>query len=380
MKANNRLLILLILPFLLLTSCSDRSDIESDVFAAGIAIDIGEEKLYKVSAEILTTKSSGDTSNITSKVIDSEGDTVLEAISGMVSETSKKLNFDHCNIIILSSEIAANNLTDVLDLAFRDTDLRLSMLTVVAKNCKAAELLNCDSTVNDIKAYEIAETVKINAENNPVPIYKLLNGLNGIQHSAITPAFTLKSTDSDKSVNMLEGMAIFNDQRFAGFGEPKQTQFTLMASGDFREGVVTCYIPSHDQLMSVYILKCKRTLKTFADGKYASAEMNLDFEVDLPEIPTEITVKTDEQCTVIEMDISNYISQNVYAVITDTLNRYGSDIFGLSSKLLAQNRDFCRENADRWEQIIRNLKLSVTCSVKIRNSGVTNDRIIYEKE
>lgn len=378
MTLKIKTVIFLILITIFLTSCSDSSDIESDVFASGLAIDRGEEKHYKVSAEILTTKSNGDTANITSKVIDSEGDTILEAISGMVSETSKKLNFDHCSIIVLSSEIAKNDLTDVLDLAFRDTDLRLSMLTVIAKNCTAAELLKCDSTVNDIKAYEIAETVKINAENNPVPIYKLLNGLNGLEQSAITPAFTLKSLDGDKQVNMLEGMAIFKNQSFVGFGEPKQTQFTLMASGDFREGVITCYIPSHDQLMSVYILKCKRKLRTSTDGDFASATVNLDLEVDLPEIPTEITVKTEEQCTVIEKDISNYISQNIYAVITDTLNRYGSDIFGLSSKILAQNRDFCRRNSDRWDSVLRNMKIAVNCSVKIRNSGVTNDRIIYE--
>ena len=176
-------------------------------------------------------------------------------------------------------------------------------------------------------------------------------------------------------MNILQGCAVFKNDKLAGFMENKQSQFCLMAMGEFNSGTISCYIPSHDQLMSIDINNCSRKIKTNIDSGFA--EVNLDFkmEISLPEIPSKLSVKDPLESSVVQKDISNYIEQNVYCVITDTINRYEAEIFGFSSKLQAQQRDFCKKNQDRWNEIIKNLKISVNCQVKIKNSGTTNDKI-----
>lgn len=379
---NKKILSVIIAVFLLILSgCQDHSDIESDIFVAGLAIDKAEteEFKYKVSAEVITTQSSGDSANIETKVISAEGNTVLEAISTMVSESSKELYFDHCQIMVLGKEIAQNDLIDVLDLAFRDTNLRLSMQVIVAKNCKAYEVLDSNSVVNIIKSYEISETVKINSKDvgfaSETGIFALLNQINDLSQSGSTPAYSLTDDIADEKMNLLQGTAIFKNEKFVGYMENKQSQFSLIAAGKFEEGNLSCYIPSHDQLMTVHISSCKRKVETNIDGNFAEIKVKLDMEVSLPEIPSNISVKEDTQNTIIQKDISNYISENVYCTVTDTINRYGADIFGFSSKLQAQQRKFCRENVSRWDEVIKNLKIDVNCDIKIKSSGTTNDKI-----
>ncbi len=379
---NKKILAVSAAVFMLMVSgCKDHSDIESDIFVAGFAIDKAEsdEYKYKVSAEVITTKSSGDSANVETKVISSDGNTVLEAISSLVAESSKELYFDHCQIMILDKDIAQNDLIDALDLAFRDTDLRLSMKVVIAKNCKAYEILDSNSVVNIIKSYEISETIKINAKDvgsaSETAVYSLLNQLNGIAKSSSAPAYTLTDDIADKKMNILQGTAIFKNDGFVGYMENTQSQFSLMAAGKFNEGTLSCYIPSHDQLMTIHINNCKRDITTQTDGKFASVKLVLDIEISLPEIPSKISVKDENKNMIIQKDISNYIAENVYSTITDTINRYNADIFGFSSNLQTKHRDFCRKNADRWNDVIKNLKVGVECNIKIKNSGITNDRI-----
>lgn len=363
----------------LLTACTDRSDIESDIFAAGLAADRGKEKKYLISAEVITTEDNENGASVGSKIIGAEGETVLEAINAMVAETSKKLNFDHCSVLILSPEVAREDLYDVLDIAFRDSDLRLSMQTLVSKGCAAREILQSSGTANIIKSYEISETVKINRNGSAAAVYRLLNGLNGIAASAAVPVFTLKSGESDEKTNILDGTAIFKNGGFVGFTDSDCTVFALMAAGRFGQGTVSCFIPSADTLMTVYVRSCRRKVETETDDDTAHVHISLEIDVDLPEIPSSIDLSDSGRATVTESDIENYFSQNVYAVVTDTLNRYGADIFGLSSKLLAGQRHFCRRNADRFEDVLRTLKITVSCSVKIRGSGVTDSRIIEDE-
>ncbi len=379
----NKKVVLFLISFLILsiTGCADHSDIESDIFVAGFAIDTAEssEFKYKISAEVITAQSSGDSANIETKVISAEGDTVLEALSTMVSESSKELYFDHCQIMVIGKDVAEKNLTDVLDLAFRDTNLRLSMKIIVSKNCKAYEILNSKSVVNVIKSYEISETIKINSENvgfaSNTAIFALLNQLNDLPQSGSVPAYTTVNDIAEENMNILQGTALFKNDSFVGYMENKQSQFALMASGKFKEGDIACFIPSHDQLMTIHINNCKRSIITKTDGKFAEIGLNFDFEISLPEIPSKIDIKENYQNVIIQKDISNYLEDNIYETITDTINRYKTEIFGFSSKLQAQQKDFCKKNADRWDEVVANLKITVNCNIKIKSSGITNDRI-----
>lgn len=364
-----------------ITGCKDHSDIESDIFVAGFAIDTADssEFKYKISAEVITAQNSGDSANIETKVISAEGNTVLEALSTMVTESSKELYFDHCQILVIGKDVANQSLTDVLDLAFRDTNLRLSMNIIVSKNCKAYEILNSNSVVNVIKSYEVSETIKTNSQNvgfvPDIAIFALLNQLNDLSQSGAVPAYTITDDIAEEKMNILQGTALFKNDSFVGYMENKQSQFTLMAAGKFKKGDISCFIPSHDQLMTVHINKCKRSVDTKTNGKFAEISLDFEFEVSLPEIPSKIDIKEKHQNVIIEKDISNYLENNIYETVIDTINRYKTEIFGFSSKLQSQQRDFCKRNASRWDEVISNLKVTVNCNIKIKSSGITNDKI-----
>ena len=107
-----KLLILLIIPFIL-SGCYDYNELNDLAIISGIGIDYEDEE-YVVTYEILSTKKEGETSASSSTYnVTSRGKTVVEAFSNNGNLMDKVPYFEHVDVVVISEEIAKNNLKEV---------------------------------------------------------------------------------------------------------------------------------------------------------------------------------------------------------------------------------------------------------------------------
>lgn len=396
---------LLILQLFSLSGCFDYSDVESEMFVTGLGIDCteGGECKYLISVEIASFTNTRD-SSVKSKVISAEGDSLMESFQSLIAKSSKMLYFGHCQTIVIGENVAKQGITNVLDFVFRYEFLRLSMFVIVAKDCKALDILSSKSDGNTIISYEIADTMK--ASENEIGIakgtsvFELLNQINNISKCGVTPVFVKdennKKNENDKkgdndenkennekgendegNTHSLNGIAIFVKDRLKGYLGKNQSVFCLLASDGMKKGVLTCYIPSHHQMMSVRILRSSTDISFDVSDGHPEITLKIKTTVTLLEIPPEISLKKPEYNVIIQKDISDFISENVYILVRDTIERYGADIFGLSDEIHKKNTDYWEENQADWDEIIKSIKIKTVCDIAIEGSGITNDKI-YE--
>ena len=138
-----KLILPLLRPILLLCGCDgygSYSEIEDTFLVSGIAVDKGENKKYSVTVEIVGSNSDDTAPTRKQLLLSGEGSTVYSALGEVSSAASKKLFFSQTVAVVIGEEAARGGIYEIIDLAMRDAELRITSDVIIAKGGKAKDL------------------------------------------------------------------------------------------------------------------------------------------------------------------------------------------------------------------------------------------------
>ena len=186
----------------LLTGCWNYVEIDEQINVSGFAIDVGEnDKKYHFSAEIITA-SLEEKGPLNSNVIETDADTVFEAIRNLLTLTSKRLYFGHCKTMVIGEGVAKHGIKEILDLPVRNHELRTTIDIVISKGCKAKEILLTEAVVTTIIAYRINDILKNSkAAVGESPFFKTYLVYNNVQAEGVAtviPALEIRNIEDKK--------------------------------------------------------------------------------------------------------------------------------------------------------------------------------------
>lgn len=373
---------------LALCGCYDYSDIESELIVSGLAFDLTEDKngepLYLVTAEVVVSGGSSDRgSSSKSQIIQNADKTPLAAVKGITECSSKKLFFGHCKLLVLSEDIAKQGVSTVLDLVFRDRELRFSMDVAVAKDCKAYELFTVSTAISSVKAYELSKTVRTVGEmygtSSPVTVNGFLNDIYNGSGSVKVPCFTVAKNSEDKDIYYLDGGAVFNNDKLSGYIPSHKSIFCVIASGELERGTLTCFIQASSFPFTFNVTDSSVNIDLEKTRGGGTLTLNIDLSVSFAEIPEDMPYFSDTDADVIAGQISKYVSDNVFAVVKDTIERYGADIFNFTPKLAVFYPRYL-SSFESMENFLRTLKLEVRTDVSVEDNGLSGGNFYTESE
>jgi spore germination protein KC len=120
MKSRCRYILLVVVlaaNTMLLSGCWNYREIDKLAIVAGVAIDREQEtNRFLMTTEIIDLKSSGKEVEIKSQKIDTEGETIFDAVRNMIKISAKRLYWSHLKVIIISQDIAKEGVVQVIDL------------------------------------------------------------------------------------------------------------------------------------------------------------------------------------------------------------------------------------------------------------------------
>lgn len=137
-----RKIILVISIVVLLSSCTDSTEIENIYVASLIGIDINSDENITVTTEIIDLSS--DVS--TGRVLSADDKNIELAMQKINVLAGKPVYLSHSNIVILGGEM--QNYRPILDYIASDKDIRLSTRILFADGISAAELIESNSGDN----------------------------------------------------------------------------------------------------------------------------------------------------------------------------------------------------------------------------------------
>lgn len=383
-----------------LAGCYDATGIEDLSYAIAIGLDKGQDNIIKLSVQIATPSKmsgegqSGGQSEATT-ITTIESSSVSSGINLINSYISKKLNLAHCEVIIISEELAKQGIDEQISNIIDNIDIRPTCNIIISK-CSAINFLeNAKPTLETITAryYEAAinsseytaytadidlfdffyalksnyiEPLAILAGVNTENTHKDPNGLNKFD---IDSSYTASQTPiEDKTSLECMGLAVFRGDKLVGELDGIESICYSILANKLDNCMITIPDPlDKKETLDVYIKLQKNTetsvslindtpfitVKMFLDGNIASSD-----ETDLYSAISDLNQ--------ISNSVNKYIYTQAQSFLYKTAKDFKSDVVGFGKRTMKYyltNEEWENSNwLDNYQNAF--FKVEVTSNIK----------------
>ena len=359
MKKITALLVLLFVS-LSFVSCN-YSELSNIIFVAGMGIDKEKDGSYTLSVETITMSKSGDKGDYTPEIAVASGKTVLEASANLISITSGKLYFNHCQVIIFSEVASSEGLSVLVDMLYKNSDFDINSIMMIAKGTSANEVLTAEPITTRSQSMELYSSI-INEGGLEKSLKTTLHDLYATLHEegqcSILPSVFVKKTDK-KVFAVAEGAAVFEKDRFAGFLDGEETRFYLFSSNKIRDGFMSVPISSDDNF-SARIKNNRSVLSASIDQDKIT--LKIDTNTTLSYVGE---YQNGIELTKLRESSQSYIKEGIEKLFEKSRSELHCDLFGAEVYLRKRKPGQFEKHNGNFE----NMTLEVICLTDIRISS-----------
>jgi spore germination protein KC len=350
------------------------------LLVSGFAIDKNEQgDKYLLTIEVVDFEMAGTQAKQVNKFVESEGATIFDAVRNVINIVGKKMYWAHSNILIISQDIAKDGISPVLDLMFRDTEMREEMYVLISEEKTAKEVLKQELLLSQTSSNNI-ENMLTNQKGvglaPVVKVYELVGTLEGEGISVALPAIHL-AKNSDKKTAELDGTAVFKSDKLVGFLDLQETRPFLFITNKIKRGLISINEDSSNQMDNITLEIYKSITKVKPEFSDKKLTMNIEIKIDvsLGELETSVDyVKKDKQDK-LKKDAENKVEASVEQVIKKVQNDFDSDIFGFGMITKANMPSVWRSSKQEGTNLFRNLTTDVKVDITIKNSALASKPI-----
>lgn len=375
MKKTRFILVMVVCIYaLLLMGCWNYKEVEDLSIAAGAAIDKDGDE-YIVTAEVIEIPS-GKEQGMKSKIIESRGKTIFDAIRNTVQISGKKLYWTHAKILIISQDLAKEGAAKAFDFFFRDSELRSNLYVVISKEKTAKEIYNSETTTEEIKAFEMYQTIQnadSTAKSIPISLYEVINDMIAEGKSAITPAVQIITNDENKRILILN-TAVFKKDKLVGFLDEQDTKFLHYIIDIDKGGLLVDDELTMGKDLGLTFEVSSFGTKTKIKPEYKNNNIEMNIEVNISAAIAEnmyhIDLSSTDVVDEIKKEVESTIEGKLKALIKKVQIEYGSDIFGFGNRVKSDMPNVWKEIKGNWDEIFKSLKVNLNVNITITNKAV----------
>ncbi len=377
---------LLIIPLiLLLTGCWNYRELNQLAITTGIAID-KEDNIYKVTIMIANSKKdTGSDGSITpsAAVYDGTGKTIYEAFKDTSLSVSKQIYLSHIDVLVLSEEIASNNLTDVIDFLFRYPQTRNNFYLVLAKEQTASEILKVTTPLETFPSQNLAKnleiTNKLQGFTYTVDFTEFTKSLVSKGINPVLPSVTVigDSEEGNKEDNIkqnepttylkLDMLGIFKNDKFVAWADPDESKgINIINNKIYILGVIIDY---QDEKIVTEITE----METSFEVKDNKVKITIDTEGAIQEINAKLDLYDTKVIEELKNSNIEKIKEYVNKAI-DLAKNNKTDIFGFGNYVYKNDPKKWQEVKDKWDdEVFPNLEIEIEVNLNLQSKGSINN-------
>ena len=358
----------------LLQACGSYEEVENLVFIDALAVDRAPNGKYMVTAEATTSSGGGAEAKVEPRYLEANGDTIADAMENLQSFSVKELFWSHTELIIISQDVARNDMSEVLDTMMRMPKIRLSMAIIVSKEATAREVLEAENPTGQPNGPHIMSALRAQKLLGKAPYTQLFELIDSIKSQGIESVVALVglSEVNKKTEVILSGAAVFHSQWMQGFLDENDTRTFLMASGRVTRTVIPLPSDPGGKFTDATVeVNTKRTSMTtgFAEGR-PWCEIGIEANITLLSIDGASTDQKDFEKTMdaVMINASTAIENAVRAMLEKAKGLNSSDILAVGSRIMDEHPDAWRQISGQWNDLYRQLDVRVWTNLKLQGT------------
>lgn len=361
------------------TGCWNYRELETLDLVTGFSIDKGANGTgYHMAFEVLDesgggSSSGGGQSGIRTKLIESDGSTVFDAVRNALLETDKKLYFGDCKAAIFSRQLAKEGIAPLLDWINRDSEPRLTEDLFISEEATAEDVLKQKSPVNPVTAYALDKIVAGNpgyiSKAPYLQLYKVDDVLEGQGKSLVLPALAVGTTQNGAPPE-LAGTAVFKKDKLLGFLGSDESKDLLFLQNQVGGGLLLVSEGSAAPDITLEIKKSETRVTVLSKGPNPRIGVSVKMEAALGEMETAADFNSESGVAKLERDAGRTLEDNMHALIAKVQSEYDSDIFGFGSAIYQDDPYYWNEISPHWDGLFKNLPVEISAAVEIKNTAL----------
>ena len=310
----------LFLCFLLFTGCTGSRHLKDLFIVEGLGIDYYDNNLSVTLQGLKVNVSNASDTPLGNMVVNTSasGTTVSCAINNIAKAVSKRAFFGHNKIIVLSKELAQNDIKNYIDYFLRSEDSRADVAICVS-NEKAKFIL--ESKEND--ANVPSENILFLINNNEKTGQSILVNENEFlmlyedKYSDIyLPVIERKD---DESTVKSAGIALFSDNRLAYITNDIETKGFVILNNKAKDVLIQISDEKFGKIdVKLSNIKCKKSASVVENKAFFNVEINADIILGEIEKGTQnkLSKKDNKRlCALVEKACNEMISETYNACI-----------------------------------------------------------------
>ena len=352
------------------------TEIEDMMIIQGVAVDKDNE-VYEVTIEMLNNKqsASADSSNVGEEmtlVYSGKGETVAEALRLIINKTGNVPTYTHNKVIILSEEVAKNDITKVLDFFERDYTTEPVTLVCTAKDVKAGEVLKANIGKDISKSEVLEKILNQSAISSITPETRLIDVINTVLDETACialPTVTLQGNGGTKTF-FVENIAVFNYNNEISYylGRESSENFVKLL-GELKNG--TLVTEDENGSKATFIIVDGKT-------KYKAEVINgiVNYNVKI-KMYCDLNAYEGDRFQSIKNETVELFRKNIELdterKLKDTykaIQKHDSfDILHFGRRLLQNDKNAYKQMKNNWQENFKNGNINVDVEVVIRRIG-----------
>ena len=268
----------LFLCFLLFTGCTGSRHLKDLFIVEGLGIDYYDNNLSVTLQGLKVNVSNASDTPLGNMVVNTSasGTTVSNAINNIAKAVSKRAFFGHNKIIVLSKELAQNDIKNYIDYFLRSEDSRADVAICVSKE-KAKFILESKENDANVPSENILFLINNNEETGQSILVNENEFLMLYEDKCSDIYLPVIERKDDESTVKSAGIALFSDNRLAYITNDIETKGFVILNNKAKDVLIQISDEKFGKIdVKLSNIKCKKSASIVENKVYFNVEINAD--------------------------------------------------------------------------------------------------------
>ncbi len=373
-----------LIPLIFLTGCYNYRELNELAIVSAIEIDKIDDEFH-VTTQIVnpTNQNKAASTNQTAFIIyESTGKTLQEAFRNVIKQSSRKIYGMHLQLLLLSENIAKEDVKSMLDFFFRNVEVRKEFYIAVDKTGSNNNLLKVLTPITTISSKSIYDSLESNNKfigiSNLVTFNDLMDTYLDPHKELVLPTINVEGdiNKGEESENietsnqyaniLIDNMAIFKDEKLLGYLNKEESLTVNILKGDVKDTLIT-YECSPNKYATFEISISKNDVKV--NTKNLKVNVNIEGTGYIAEYGCKGDLTKEKEINKINQKLNEELKKMMKESIS-SINKYNSDVYNIRSIIYKNNPKFYSKIEDSYyEDVFNKLTFDIKTNINLQGKG-----------
>ncbi|UVI28875.1 Ger(x)C family spore germination protein [Paenibacillus spongiae] len=381
----------------LLAGCWNRRELNTLGIQLGAAIDMKDGE-YRVAVQVVdpaevASKSKGGSKRVPVTMYTATAPTILEAYRKLTTISPRKIYASHIRVLVLGESLARDGIANVIDLLWRDPELRTDYYIMVANGQEAKNILHILTPLEDIPATKLYKSLdtssKAWAVTNAFTMDKLIEQLVSEGGNPVLTGIKVignqRMGEKQSNVESIEPatqlkftkLAVFRKDRLIGWLNEEESKGYNYIMGNVKStvGHITCPKGGYLDLEGVHY-------ETKIEGNVMNGEPFINIKMktmsNIADVECNIDIEDTHIIRRLEDEEERRLTEIMRKTIVKLQKDYKVDSLGFGQAIYRSNPKAWKKLKRDWDERFTRLKVNISVDARIQGTGSVNNSILSE--